>query len=108
MDFHAQAVGHEAHDAGRFDPWNLLQLQLALRERNKKDVAADVAAHDFHDLRVGDVLRAADFNLVASIDAKAPGVLAVAVERGGCDSDDGKNESREGYPLQAIGSFLGK
>jgi len=45
------------------------QLAAALAQRNKENVAADISAHHFHDLRVRDVLGAADFDLVAGIDA---------------------------------------
>ena len=37
-------VGQQAHYAGRFDPGNLLELLLALLERNKENVAPDIAA----------------------------------------------------------------
>ena len=65
MDLNAQAVGHKAHYARRFHPWNLLQLLSALRERNEEDIASDVSTHDFHDLRMRDVFGAGDFNLIA-------------------------------------------
>src|SRR5205085_169289 len=79
IDF--KAVRHETHNAGRLDPWNLLKLRFALCQRNKENIASDIAAHDFHDLGLGDVLRAGDFNLVAGVDSEAPRVFAVTVER---------------------------
>ena len=58
MNLDAQAIGDKAHHARRFHPRNLLQLLFALRERNEKNVAANISAHHFHDLRVRDVLGA--------------------------------------------------
>ena len=102
------AVGGKAHDAGRFDPGNLLKLLLTLIERNKEDVAADVAAHDFHDLAAGDVAQARHFNVVAGIQAKAPGVLAVVVQRTGADGKDCCDCDREHCPENLGCGFLGK
>src|SRR5579859_4890489 len=45
VNFNFQAVGNEAHHAGRFDPGDLLQLSLLLAERYEENVAADVGAH---------------------------------------------------------------
>src|ERR1035438_5263732 len=81
MNLDAQTVGDKAHHAGRFDPWNLLQLLFARGERDKEDIAADVSAEYFHYLRVRDVLGAGDFDLLAGIDAKTPGMFAVTVDR---------------------------
>ena len=74
------AVGGKSHDAGRFDPGNLLKLLLPLIERNKEDVAADVAAHDFHDLGASDVAQASHFNVVAGVQPETPRVLSVVVQ----------------------------
>ena len=57
VNLDAQAVRNKAHHAGRLDPRNLLELLFATGERNEEDIAADVAAHHFHDLSVRDVLR---------------------------------------------------
>ena len=81
VNFHLQAVGHKPHHAGRFHPWNLLQLRLLLRQRNEKNVAADVGAHHFHDLRLGHVLHARDFDVVARFHAEAPRALAIVIQR---------------------------
>ena len=77
VNFNLEAVGDEAHHAGRLDPGNLFELRLLLRERDEENVAANVGAHHFHDLRLGHVLHAGDFDVVARLDAEAPGVLAV-------------------------------
>ena len=82
VNFDLQAVGNKAHHAGRFHPRNLLQLRLLLRQRNKKNVAPNVGAHHFHDLRLGHVLHARDFNVVARFHAEAPRVLAVVIQPG--------------------------
>lgn len=108
VNLDAQAIRDEAHDTGRFDPGNLLELVLALGERNEEDVAANIAAHDIHDLGVRDVLDARDFDQVAGIDAKAPGMLAITIESGRGEADKEQNGDREGDPLQADGGFLGK
>jgi hypothetical protein len=63
---------------------------LALREWDKKDVAADVLAHDLDHLRTGDVREAVDLDVVARLDAEAPGVLAVAIRRG-CSNRKNEN-----------------
>ena len=80
MNFDPQAVGHKAHHAGRFDPWNLFQLRLLLGKGNKENVSANVGAHHFHDLRLGDVFHSGDFDVVAGLDAETPGALAVVIE----------------------------
>src|SRR5207248_9795134 len=90
LDFNLQPVGNESHDAGRFDPGDLLELSFALRQRNKEDVAANIATHDFHDLGVADVADAGDLDVVAGLNAKAPGVLAVVVD--GADTDAACND----------------
>ena len=78
VNLNAQAVREQSASRSPIRPRNLLQLLLALGERDEENVAADIAAHDFHDLRVRYVFSAGDFNLIARIDAEAPGVLAVA------------------------------
>ena len=65
-------------------------MRLLLAQRNKEDIASDVGAHDLHDLGLGDVLHAGDFNVVAGLDAEPPGVLAVAVK-----SKSGDRQSAE-------------
>ena len=72
VDFHFQMIGYEAHHAGRLNPGNLFELCFLLREGNEENVAADVGAHDLHDLGLGDVLVAGDFNAVARVNAEAP------------------------------------
>ena len=106
VDFHAQTVRDEAHHAGGFHPGDLLKLRLSLGERDEEDVAADVAAHHFHDLRLGDVFRPGNLNLVAGIDAETPGMLAVAVECGvGC-SENPEYEDAQRYPFQTTGGLF--
>ena len=58
VNLHLQPVGNEAHHAGGFDPRNLFQLRFPLGQRHKENIAADVAAHDFHHLGAGNVLQA--------------------------------------------------
>ena len=108
VDFNLQAVGHEAHHAGRFDPGNLLELRFLLRQRNKENVAANIGAHHFHDLRFGHVLHARDFNVVARLHAKAPGVLAVLIQGGGNNCGDAQNGCGNRSPEEAAGSFFRK
>ena len=81
MNLDLQAVGHEPHHAGRLDPRDLFQLSFLLAQRYKKDVATNVGAHDFHDLRLGHVLHALDVDVVARLDAEAPRTFAVVIQR---------------------------
>ena len=106
VDLDAEAVGDKAHHAGGFDPGNLFELLLTEREGDKENVAADVAAHHVHDLGVGNVRGALNFDLIAGIDAEAPGMLSVVVESEGGGAENYENEERQGDPLQAIGSFF--
>ena len=108
VDFHTQAIGHKTHHAGRFNPGNLFELKFALREWDKENVAADVAAHHFHHLRLGDMLCAGNFNLVAGVDAKTPGVFSVAIERDRNRAGNCHDENSKRNPLQSIGSLFGK
>ena len=59
VNFNLQPVGDEAHHAGRFHPGNLFELRFLLGQRDEENVASDVGAHHFHDLRLGHVLHAA-------------------------------------------------
>src|ERR1700690_3353888 len=77
-----------------------------MRQRNKEDIAADVAAHHFHDLRVRNVLCAGDFALIAGIDTETPVMFAVAVEFGARSAQDSENDQRERGPLQSNGGFF--
>src|SRR6266853_2649327 len=107
MNFDAQAIWHKTHYARRFHPWNLLKLLLPLSQRNKKNVAAYIAAHHFHDLRVSDVIGASNFDLIAGIDTETPGMFSVAVQVYGGSSQNRKRDDRRGYPHQPVGSFFG-
>ena len=108
VDLDLQAVGNKSHHAGRFHPRNLLQLRLLLRQRNEKDVAPDIGAHHFHDLRLGHVLHAGDFNVVARFHAEAPRVLAIVIQPGRAESGHAHRASRHGGPQQTVCSFLRK
>ncbi len=108
MNLDAQAIRHEAHHARRFHPRNLLQLLFALGKRNEKNVAANISAHDFHDLRVRDALGARDFDLIARNDAKTPRVLPVTVEARAGSSQNCKKDERQGDPLQPVSSLSGE
>src|SRR4029077_10579109 len=108
VNFYFEPIGSESHDAGRFDPWNLLQLRFPLPKGHEENVAADVAAHDFHHLRARNVLQTADFNVVARLDAEAPGTLAIVVDRGDGHSTDEDDRENDGGPGQARHSFFGK
>jgi hypothetical protein len=108
MNFNFEPVGDKAHDAGGFDPWNLLQLRFPLRQGHKENVAADVAAHDFHYLRAGDVLQAADFNVIARFNPESPGALAVVVKASNGQSTKKDNTESDGAPGQAGDSFPGE
>src|SRR5919197_16314 len=81
LNFNFQPMGDESHDAGRLHPRNLLELRLTLGQGNEKDVATDIAAQNFHDLCASDVVGAGYFNVVAGLNAEAPGTFAIAVER---------------------------
>ena len=108
MDFDLEPVGDEAHDAGRFHPGNLFELCFLQRQRDEENIASDIGAHDFHDLRLGNILHAADFNVVAGFHAKAPGALTVLVQGGGGDCGHAQNRSREGCPQESTCSLFGK
>src|SRR4051812_1289036 len=108
VDLYAEAVRHETHYAGRLDPGNLLKLRFALCQRNKENIAADIAAHDFHDLGLGDVLGACDFNLVAGVDSEAPRVFAVTIKRARHRHADAEHKDGQGNPLQTIGGVFGE
>ena len=108
VDFNFEAVGNESHDAGRLHPGNLLELRLALGQRDEKDVAADVAAQNFHHLRTSDVVRAGNLDVVAGLNAKAPGTLAVAVERRSGHPSRAQKDKRQDSPLQPIDRFFGE
>ncbi len=86
----------------------MLELKFALRERDEKDVAADVAAHHFHDLGLGHMLRAGNFNLIAGINAETPGVLAVSVKRRGSGGANRQHECCERDPFQTIRCLFGE
>ena len=81
---------------------------LRWAERNEENVAADVAAHHFHDLRVRHVLGAGDLDLIARVDAETPGVLAITVEARRRSAQNCKNDERQRDPLQAIGGLFGE
>ena len=55
-----------------------------------------------------DVLGAGDFDLIAGIDAKTPGVLPVTVEARAGSSQNRKNDERQDNPHQPVGSLWGK
>ena len=78
-DIHAKAIGQQAHYRGRFHPGDLFQLLLALAERDKKNVAADVGAEDFHHLAMRNVVNAGNFQVVAGINAETPRAGAVSI-----------------------------
>ena len=65
VNFNFEPVRNKPHDAGSLHPWNLLELGLALRKWNKKNVTPNVPAHDFHYLRASDVLKTGDLNVIA-------------------------------------------
>jgi len=54
-------------------------LCFLLGQGDEENIASDIGAHDFHDLRLGDILHAADFNVVAGFHTKAPEALTVFV-----------------------------
>ena len=81
MNFNLQPVRYKTHHAGRFHPWDLIQLGFLLGQWDKEDVATNIGAHHFHDLSLGHVLHAHDFDVVARFDAKPPGALAIVIER---------------------------
>ena len=108
VNLHLQAIGNEAHDARRFHPWNLFELRFLLGQRDKENIAANVGAHHLHDLRLGDILHAADFDVVARFDPEPPRMLAVVVQSGGGNCSDTQKHRGDRRPQQAAGSFLGK
>src|ERR1700730_17713373 len=108
MNFNTQPIGNEAHHARRFHPWNLLQLLFALVQRNEEDVAADIAAHYFHNLGVRHVLDTGEFNLIAGINPETPRVLAVAVEAQTRCAEKRKKYECQGSPQQARGRLFRK
>ena len=108
VDFDSQAIGNEAHHAGRFHPGNLLELRFLLGERDEENVAADIGAHHFHDLRLGHVLHAGDVDVVARLDAETPGAFAVFVHSTGGECGGTEQHSCDTGPQEAVGSFLRK
>ena len=79
VNFYLEPIGSKPHDTGGFHPWNLLELCFPLREGHEVNVAPDVAAHHFHDLRPSHILDASNLDVIARFDAEAPRALAVAV-----------------------------
>ena len=75
---------------------------------NEENVAANVAAHDLHDLRAGHVLQAGDFDVIARFDAEAPGMFAVVVKRGDRRATQKDDNQGEDAPSQASGGFFGR
>ena len=108
VNLHLQAVRNKAHHAGRFHPWNLLQLNLLLRQRNEEDVAPNVGAHHFHNLSLAYVLHARDFNVVARFHAEAPRMFAIVIQRGRGQPAYANQGSSHNGPQQTIRGFLGK
>jgi hypothetical protein len=106
VNFDLEPVRYEAHHTGRFDPWDLLQLCFSLSQRNKENIAANVAAHDFHDLRARHVLQSTDINVVAGLYPEPPGTLSIVVERGDRDSAEKNNAECYRGPSESSNSFL--
>src|SRR5205823_6743027 len=107
MNRDSQVVRHEAHDARRLDPGNMLELRLTLSEGDKENVAANVAAHYFENLRAGNVLDPVGFNVVAGFDAEAPRVFAVAVHRSRTDYSEKQGKAKRTDPSQSSSSLFG-
>ena len=63
VDDDLQPVGQQPHHRCRLHPGNLFQLLLALLQRNKEDVAIDVAGHHLQHLRAADIAVAGDWML---------------------------------------------
>jgi len=72
VNFNFEPVGYEPHHTGGFDPCNLFQLGFPLGQGYEENIAADVAAHHFHNLRAAHVLQAADVDVVARFHAESP------------------------------------
>src|SRR6185437_12629505 len=108
LNLHLQPIGQEAHDRRRFHPRNPLQLFLALGERNKKSVAANVAAHHFHYLGAADVVVAGKPNVVTGINGETPGVGPVLHGNAGNYGDQDEESSYNRGPFQAVGGFSGE
>ena len=107
MNFNFEPVRNKPHDAGSFHPWNLLELGLALRQWNKKNVAPNVPAHDFHHLRASHVLKTGNLNVIAGFNPEAPRMFAVAVDKSGAEGCEHKQNSSHADPRQASGSLFG-
>ena len=108
MQLNFQMVGQQAHHGGRFYPGNFFQLFFSLGERDKEDIAADIATYDFHHLAVRDVLGAGDFDVLPRVNAEAP--RARAVEICGCQgrTERGSEQQSDGNLLQPVGGFFRK
>src|SRR5208337_3826284 len=108
VNLDAQPIGDKTHHTRRFHPRDLFQLLFALSQRNEENVAANISAHHFHDLRVRDVVSAGDLDLIARIDAKAPGVFPVAIDGRARSAQNPQNDERQDHPHQPVGSLWGK
>src|SRR5580692_6387333 len=82
------AVRQQTHDSSRLHPRNLLELFLSLLKWNKEDVAIDVARHDVKDLRARNIVHAGNADVVAGVEAKAPGLRAIMLQSKPDNSDD--------------------
>ena len=70
--------------------------------------AADIRAHQLHDLGARDVVQSGDLDLIAAVDPETPGVCAVAVKRQTEGADDAGSYHRKQRNLQPVGGFLWK
>src|SRR5450755_1453698 len=104
-DFNAQAVRQQAHDACRFDPGDGFELLLLVGERNVKDVAINVGAQRVEYLCPRDVAGAEDFDVVAGVDAEAPGLGSVAIDGDGDKPDGTDDQQNQQQKLDAAGGF---
>ena len=106
MDFDPEAIGDEPHDAGRFHPGNFFQSLFPRGQWHEENVAANVAAHDLHNLQPGHVPQASNFDFIARIDAEAPGMFAVVIKRRDRCAAGEEEDQGDDHPSQAGGGFF--
>src|SRR5262249_37679806 len=107
-DLNPDPVRRKSHDAGRFYPGNLLKQFLALVERNVKNVAANVAAHDFHHLGASHIREPIHLNVVTRLQTETPRVLSIVIERSCAHGCERGNYDCGDCPKQSSSSLLRK
>src|SRR5262249_55611231 len=80
----------------------------ALVERNVKNVAANVAAHDFHHLGASHIREPIHLNVVTRLQTETPRVLSIVIERSCAHGCERGNYDCGDCPKQSSSSLLRK